>query len=190
MLQNAAKPRLSVGVTLIAIGSALAFLDLPDLRHTQAKDGGEAGDRSIALPTSVDEARARSQLLHETMRGALQVMHRDFFDDESPLAIPSASLDDVFAELRKSHQVEIGWLNVETDVLNVDHSPDDPFETQAAEALAGGKTEFEAIEGTKFRYAGAIRLSSQCLKCHVKIRTSTQARTAGLVIRMPIQPPE
>jgi hypothetical protein len=39
------------------------------------------------------------------VRGALQIMHRDFFDEENAHAIPSASLEDVFHEMGKSYDV-------------------------------------------------------------------------------------
>ena len=71
--------------------------------------------------------------------------------------------------------------------MNVDHQPQGAFEIQAAQAIASGKTRFEAVENDRYRYAGSIRLASQCLKCHVKDRTSTRDRTAGLLISMPLE---
>lgn len=44
----------------------------------------------------------------------------------------------------------------------------------------------EKIEERSYQYAGAIRLGSQCLKCHVQRRTSNEDRTAGVVITMPV----
>ena len=44
----------------------------------------------------------------------------------------------------------------------------------------------EKIEERSYQYAGAIRLGSQCLKCHVQRRTSNEDRTAGVVITMSI----
>ena len=147
--------------------------------------------KSPAAPTSpantIDEARSRARILHETIHGTLQVMHRDFFDEDNAHAIPSASLEDVFVELAKTHQVEVRWLNVNTDVVNVDHKPRDTFEKNAATAIAAGKTEYESVEEQRFRYAGRIRLASQCLKCHVKHRTSTKDRAAGLLISIPLK---
>lgn len=145
---------------------------------------------AIAPPGTIAEARARAMLLHETIAGALQVMHRDFFDEEDVRAIPSASLEDVFHELLKSHDVTVRWLIVDTDVVNVDHEAQDSFEENAAKSLAKGQPRFETIEEGRYRYAGPIRLASQCLKCHVKDRTSTDERTAGLLIAMPLQIPD
>ncbi|MCA9138593.1 MAG: DUF3365 domain-containing protein [Planctomycetales bacterium] len=141
---------------------------------------------------SVDEARGRARLLHETIRGTLQVMHRDFFDEDDARAIPSSSMEDVFKELSRGYDVDVKWLVVNTDIVNVDHQPADPFERDAAKALAKGKPSYETTEssdgkpGYRFRYAGPIHLRSQCLKCHVKRRTSNDDRVAGLVISMPL----
>ena len=83
----------------------------------------------------------------------------------------------------------VAGLIVETDVVNTDHQPEDDFEKAAVVALKHGQSRFEAVEGERFRFAGSIRLGSQCLKCHVQKRTSTDARKAGLLISMPINLP-
>lgn len=149
---------------------------------------GEQDDpvAKITPPANVAEARARAILLHETIEGALQVMHRDFFDEEDSRVIPSASLEDVFEELSRQFNVKASWLIVETDVVNVDHQPQDKFEHDAVGVLASGKHRHEATLDKLYRYAGAIKLHSQCLKCHVKQRTSTKERTAGLLLSMPL----
>jgi len=142
---------------------------------------------SIPPPTTVIEARARARLLHESIRGVLQVVHRDFFDEENVHAIPSASLEDVFHELSRSYDVDLKWLIVETDIVNIDHQPEDGFEKAAVNELKAGKAQHEAVEDQRYRFAGPIRLASQCLKCHVKNRKSTEDRTAGLLISMPLE---
>ncbi len=139
------------------------------------------------LPTTVVEARGRARILHETLHGVLQVVHRDFFRDDQRLSIPSRSLEDVFKELAQSWQVKVHWLAVNADAMNVDNKPRDAFEQDAVTALASGKREFEAVDGNVYRFAGPIRLASQCLKCHVPRRTSTEDRVAGLVISMPLR---
>lgn len=153
-------------------------------------DAHAAADRpakaAVHIPTTAHEARVRAQLLHEMIHGALQVMHRDFFDDEEGGTIPSQSLEDVFAEMARSWQVQIRWLAVNAKAMDIDHQPVDAFEEQAVKALAAGAKEFDASEADVYRYAGAIRLSSKCLKCHVPNRTSLEDRTAGLVITMPL----
>lgn len=141
----------------------------------------------IPAPTSVAEARSRARLLHESIHGVLQVMHRDFFDEDNAHAIPSASLEDVFHELSESFDVRMKWLIVDTDVVNVDHKPSDEFERAAVAALKNGDQRYEMVDSDRYRFAGPIRLASQCLKCHVKNRTSTEDRTAGLLISMPVK---
>ncbi|MAT15015.1 MAG: hypothetical protein CMJ46_07070 [Planctomyces sp.] len=138
-------------------------------------------------PTSVEEARARALLLHETLHGTLQVIHRDFFIEDESRVIPSASLEDVFEAIEESHEVQLKWLIVETDIVNVDHEPQDEYERAAAKALAAGEKYYEQLEADEYAYTGAIRLASQCLKCHVQNRKDTNPRTAGLVIRMPVR---
>ena len=137
-------------------------------------------------PHTIREARDRAILLHETIRGTLQVVHRDLFDDEDAFAIPSNSLEDVFEELANRYQVDIRWLVVNTDVLNVEHKPKNDFEKSAVASLAAGNPSFERTSKDRYSFAGAIRLKSQCLKCHVKRRTDTGERIAGLSITMPI----
>jgi len=141
---------------------------------------------AISPPTTVAEARARARLLHETIRGTLQVVHRDFFEEDGSSPIPSSSMSDVFTEMARSFDVRMRWLIVQTDVMNVDHRPQDEFEEKAAKQLAKGKPQFELVEDGRYRFAGPIRLASQCLKCHVKARTSNEDRTAGLLISMPL----
>ncbi|NND97819.1 MAG: DUF3365 domain-containing protein [Pirellulaceae bacterium] len=145
---------------------------------------------SVAPPATITEARSRATLLHEMVRGTLQVVHRDFFDEDDAHAIPSASMEDVFREMSRSYDVELKWLIVETDIVNVDHQPVGEFEKNAVEALRDDKTYFEATENSRYRFAGPIRLASQCLKCHVKHRTNTEPRTAGLLISMPLKTTE
>lgn len=158
-------------------------------RVNAADDVPATGNANEIKPTTVVEARGRSRILHETMHGVLQVMHRDFFREDEGLAIPSRSLEDVFKELARSYDVELRWLAVNADAMNVDNEAKTEFERNAVKELAAGKQEFEATTDNTYRYAGAIRLASQCLKCHVPRRTSTEDRTAALVITMPLREP-
>lgn len=167
--------------------STSGSLRMPRALQVDAADRDADGARSRANPPiTVEEARGRAQLLHETIHGALQVMHRDFFREDENLTIPSRSLDDVFRELARGHAVQARWLAVNTEAMNVDHKPRTEFETNAIEALASGKDSFEASDERIYRRAGAIRLSSQCLKCHAPSRTDTKDRAAALVISMPL----
>ncbi len=132
------------------------------------------------------EARVRARLLHETIHGALQVMHRDFFKEEDRGKIPSASLEDVFSELQKTWNVKVAWLAVNAKAMSVDHKPSNPFEKDAARSIAAGAESHEVVEGGTYRYAGAITLGNSCLKCHVPGRTSLENRKAAVLISMPL----
>lgn len=136
---------------------------------------------------AVVESRLRSRLLHETIHGSLQVMHRDFFrngDDRTP--IPSESLEDVFAELERTWQVKVRWLAVDAKALNAAHRPATPFDELAVKAITDGGEMFEASADGVYQYAGKINLGNQCLKCHVPDRTSLTDRKAAVVISMPL----
>ena len=141
-----------------------------------------------APPQEIGEARARARLLHEALSGALQVMHRDFFREGERMAIPSESLADVFRELERSMNVKVGWMAVNSKAMNPAHRAKSPFEKKAAEALAGGRESYDAVEEKTYRYAGAIKLGNQCLKCHVPDRQSLEDRKASLVISMQLAP--
>ncbi len=147
----------------------------------------ESPPASQIHPSTTAEARARATLLHEMAHGALQVMHRDFFDDEDAHSIPSASLEDVFHQMSDSHEVDLRWLVVNTDVVNVDHRARTDFERSAVKDLAAGEPFVERVTDRRYEFAAPIRLPSQCLKCHVKDRNDNADRLAGLVISMPLQ---
>ena len=135
------------------------------------------------------EALGRARLLHETIHGALQVVHRDFFDDESPRVLPSQSLDDVFAELAEQFDVRVRWLTVNADEMNVAHRPATEFERDAVERIEDGAEYVSEVRDGQLQYVGRIVLRSQCLKCHVNRRTSLEDRFSGLGITLSIQAP-
>jgi hypothetical protein len=160
--------------------------------HADQKSASEESSSASPEPASTDpvsprEARGRARLLHEVVRGALQVMHRDFFDPDDRDRIPSSSLEDMFEGVKDSLGVELRWLGVNAKVMDVDHKAKDEFEKRAVSALATGKREFESIEKNTFRFVGAIRLHNACLKCHVPFRNSLETRTAGLAISIPLR---
>ncbi len=140
----------------------------------------------IKPATTIDEARARARILHEAFHGALQVMHRDFFDEDDARVLPSGSLEDVFKEMKRSYDIQVGWLAVNAKAMNIDHEPKDDVEKTAVKALASGKREYELATEKEYLYVGKIRLASQCLKCHLPRRTSTEDRAAALSIKMPL----
>ncbi|HRQ89399.1 MAG TPA: DUF3365 domain-containing protein [Bacteroidia bacterium] len=162
-----------------------------------AGDFGRAEDEPTAkavfakgdFPSTLEEARGRARWLHEVIHGALQVMHRDFFNEDDAGTLPSQSLDDVFKEMFRSHEVEIRWLGVNAN-RGKDHLPKDRFEEKASEALKSGSTEYEAVEGKRFRFVGMIRLQNECLKCHLPNRKTLEDRMSALAISFPMASPE
>lgn len=135
------------------------------------------------------EALERARLLHTAFHGALGVMHRDFFRKNGAKAIPSRSLDDVFRAVKEEHGVTVAWLASPETAMNVDHHPRDDFERDALRQIKAGRREVSVVSGGMLRFAGAIPLQNECLKCHVKERTSLEDRFAGLSITIPCAPP-
>ncbi len=136
---------------------------------------------------TVEEARARAKLLHRTIHAPLQVVHRDYFRPGEKLPIPSQSLEDVFADLETSQNVKLRWLAVTTKAMDIDHKPQDEFESRAAVALASGTESFEAVERDTYRHASTIRLHGSCIKCHVPTQQGDRQHHAALTISLPIQ---
>lgn len=166
-----------VVIALLAGGAAWLIAD--DKRPVVPPTG-------FAHATTESEARSRALLLHEMVNGTLHVMHRDFFDADDAHVIPSASLKDVFSEMEKSFDVQMKWLTVNTDIVNFDHQPKTEFEKSAVKLFIAGKPYAESTTKNRYQFAGPIRLNSQCLKCHVKLRTNNEERLAGLVITIPL----
>ncbi len=148
----------------------------------------EATDQPVTEVPTVEAARGRARLLHEAMHATLQVVHHEYYREDEGLAIPAATLKTVFKELGKRQKVELRWLVVNAKAMNVDHNPQNDFEKEAVAALASGNHEFELAKGGVYRHAGLILLTSECLKCHLPRRTSTDPRAAGLVISVPCAP--
>ena len=138
------------------------------------------------LPTTVVEARGGRGSSRDDSRRVAGRPPR-LFPSGRPHADPVAIVGRRFKELARTWQVNVHWLAVNAEAMNVDNKPRDDFKEDAVKALASGKPEFEAVEGDVYRFAGSIRLASQCLKCHVPGRTSTEDRAAGLVISMPLR---
>jgi len=171
-----------VCLTTIAYGA-----EPPDGPKKASEGGTEtSGATDEELPT-LEEARGRAKLLHETIHATLQVVHHQYYREDEGLLIPARTLKAVFEELARSQNVKVRWLAVDAQAMNVDHKPQDAFEKNAVKALKSGKEEFEFAEGGEYRHAGTITLSSECLKCHLPYRTSTKDRAAGLVISMQVK---
>src|SRR5690554_1746673 len=127
----------SLRFAVLLLGSAFCLMSWgTEVPNHEAP--GHLESEAITPAATLSEARSRARLLHEMIHGSLQVVHRDFFDDDNPSSIPSASFEDVFAAMEESYQVKLKWLIVETDMLNVDHQPVDDFEHAAVKALRAG----------------------------------------------------
>lgn len=183
MKVNSRRKFFSMAIWPLIVLGGICVSVLADTKETTPEEAASSGKAD--LPRTVEEARGRARWLHEGFHGALQVMHRDFFNDDEAGALPSQSLDDVFKDMAKSWSVEIRWLGVNA-TKGIDHHPKDRFEEKAAEALKAGKQEYEAIEDGRYRFVGSIRLQNQCLKCHVRDRTTLEDRFAGLAISIPL----
>jgi hypothetical protein len=170
------------GITAAAVSGVCAL----SLAAPEEKEEFSGVDPSV-LPGSIEEARVRARILHETVEGALQVMHRDFFTGEEDLNLPSQALEDVFKELVLGWGVKIRWLGVNAKVMDKDHLAQDRFEERAVEVIDSGEKEYELVNEAYYRRAGRIRLQNECLKCHVPHRKSLEDRSAALVIAMPVR---
>lgn len=67
-----------------------------------AEDGKVPPPEAYSVPETVAEARSRAYLLHELIHDTLHVVHRDFFDADESVSIPSHSFEDVFEGLELS----------------------------------------------------------------------------------------
>lgn len=175
---------LSLMVVIAAFAFALHEQAPADSNSVTAP--AKAKDQPNADRPTLAQARRQAQLLHEAMHSTLQHVHHEFYEEDRGLPLPAAVLKDVFAEMEKKQQVKLRWLAVEGRAMNVDHTAATAFEKDAVQALSAGKAELEQIEKGIYYHAGAITLTNACLKCHVPDRKSTEDRTAGLIIAIPI----
>lgn len=179
------------GITLTLVFAMAWFV--PALSKEPAHNSGnacEAAQKAETPPAdrpSLREARRQAATLHTAMHAALQVVHHRYYREDQGLPIPASILKEVFTEMEDEQQIKLRWLVVEGQAMNTDHKPQDAFEKEAVEALKSGKQEFERSENGVYRRAGAITLTSHCLKCHVPDRKNTKNRTAGLLISIPVK---
>ncbi|NQV25336.1 MAG: hypothetical protein HQ518_13320 [Rhodopirellula sp.] len=107
---NTMKHRMAV-VILAVLGIAAAWIVDSGVVVRSSSQSARAEEGTVPDPKqrddqsqSVTEARGRARLLHETIHGVLQVMHRDFFREDEGLKIPSQSLD--VGQVRKNARLE------------------------------------------------------------------------------------
>lgn len=136
-------------------------------------------------PPSKAESRGRAEILHDLIEHTLLDVHKHYYREDEGLLLPATTLRGTFEKFGERRNIRIRWLAVDAEPMNIDHRPQDDFEHAAVEALKTGQPVYdEALDG-QYRYAGTIRLTAECLKCHVPNRTSTKDRLAGIVISMP-----
>jgi len=168
---------LVVEVAVIAASFALATIGA----------GAAPPEKAEQTLPAVAEARGRARLLHETIHATLHLVHQQYYREDEGLELPAATLKGVFRELADRQKVELRWLVVDGQAMNVAHNPESQFEKDAAKALAAGQEEFELVQQGVYRRAGKIALTSECLKCHLPNRMSAKPRAAGLIITMPVE---
>lgn len=170
-------------VLLSSVVVAIAFAEADDRKpEAQARK-----DDAKSAP-SLEEARSRAELLHDAFHATLQEVHHAYFREDEKVVIPAVTLKKVFGELARQRKIELRWLSVNAQAMNVEHEPKSDFEKEASKAIAAGAKHFERTEGGVYRRVGAIVLTSECLKCHLPLRSSNKDRLAGLMISVPMKP--
>ena len=146
-------------------------------------------DRSTTQGTTnptLSEARARAEMLHDLIHQTLLSVHQNYYREDEGLPLPATTLKNVFEKFAVRRRIDIRWLAVDVEPMNVDHRPQTEFEHAAVRTLKSGQPFHEETTDGQYLYAGGIRLTSECLKCHVPNRTSLRDRLAGIVISMPV----
>lgn len=151
-----------------------------------AKSPEKADEAGSEAELTVKEARRLSRVLHVAMHVSLQHVHDQFYREDEGLRLPAAVLTDVFSEVEEAERIRLRWLAVEGVAMNSDHVAKTDFEKAAVKALKAGTADYEQSTDGIYRRAAPITLSNHCLKCHVPDRKSTEDRTAGLIISMPV----
>jgi hypothetical protein len=149
-------------------------------------DSNAAEVMPVPRKVTVAEARRQAEQLHAAMHATLQLVHQRYYREDAGLPIPAAVVEEIFTSIEPDQPARLRWLVVEGQAMNTDHIAATPFEQEAVTALKGGADAFERVEGGIYRRAGPITLTNHCLKCHVPDRKSTEDRTAGLIVAIPV----
>lgn len=151
-----------------------------------AAPNSDATGASDSQQVSVDVARDRAKIMHEIYAATLHSIHDHYFHGDRA-RVPAKAMEDVFAELQRQTKMEARWISASLQPMSINHEPKSDFEKQAAKEIAGGKAEFDAVEGGFYRRAGAIPLSGGCVACHGGLFQGEGRRQfAGLVISIPV----
>jgi hypothetical protein len=152
-----------------------------------AEEPADATKVPNTTPIPAAEARRQAELLHEAFHATLQTIHHQYYRNDQGMTVPAVTMKSVFRELEERRKIEIRWLAVNAQAMNIDHQPKTDFEKDAAKALSAGAEQFEVVDGNVYRHVGAILLQSECLKCDLPNRTSNKSRLAALLISIPLQ---
>ena len=183
----------TLAITILVLGSCfLGNRVWPCAADEKAEPPGAAlvppaetpSEKHDRIPTAL-EARERAALLHEFVEDTLLAVHHHYYCEDDGMLLPATTMRGVFEKFGQSRGIQLRWLAVDAEPMNVEHTAKDNFERAAVKALKSGEEFYETVSADEYRYAGPIVLTSECLKCHVPNRTSVKDRLAGLVIRMP-----
>jgi len=138
---------------------------------------------------TVDEARGRARVLETVYIASLQNIHRNYFQGDQKLAIPSRVLEDVFYSVNSRTGIKSRWIAVNTPAMNVEHKPKPGFETRATVAMKAKKSRFEEVKDNVFYSARSVTLFASCQRCHLSALAQQNGgrRVAGLVIEIPLK---
>ena len=132
------RPRLSLIALCVISGLYLAFL-------TTSSNGKSPKADTAADKFTVPEARRQTKLLHDTYIATLHTVHRSYFDKDEREIIPARAMEEVFRQIDAEIGGKTRWIAVNTPAMNIDHSPQEGFEKDAARELKQGKHEFERV---------------------------------------------
>ena len=177
---------LTIVVCGVFVVSGFAEESAKEDQACKPKVTARTAQKTKQKPISVNEARGQARVLHDVLHSTLLIIHRKYYREDEKLPIPSSVLDDVFEEMQRDRNIKFRWISVNAEAMNIDHEPKTEFEKRAADVLSSGKKEFEQVENGIYHHVGTICLPSQCLKCHMPNRRSTDTRFAGLIISLPV----
>jgi hypothetical protein len=183
--QSASFGLLSAALAIIIV----SHLGPSDIAAQQPAGKSSASEKIDAdKPVSVEVARDRAKLLQSVYASTLDVMHHRYFRSDHAV-LPARAMEDIFADIEKQSNIKARWIAVNTPAMSINHEPDGAFEKKAAGEIAGGKSDYEQVEGGVYQRATAIPLKSGCVSCHTKTFTGSDKtpRFAALVIRIPVQ---
>ena len=172
-------------VMVLVAGSLAVLYACLSVWAVEPAPSDSATAREAPVPAAV--ARDRAKLMHDVYAATLHVMHEHYFNDERAI-VPARALEDAFAEIADRTKIKARWISVNTKPMSIGHEPKSDFEKKAAEAIAGGKSDFELVEKNYYQRAAAIPLTDGCVNCHTGFFAGPpkSPRFAALVIGMAI----